>query len=220
MKIHILVPSHDMVHAVFASDLAKLVLHTARAFEKTEIVVTFKSGPYITTTRQELLKEAIKNEADFVLWLDSDMRFPKDTFHRLWDHDVAMVGVNGMRRAFPTWPTAIKYTGLDGGVPERLYPHESLKGLMEVEAMGFGVVLMAMADFKDIPPLTEGPWFTQAYIEHLDKWVGEDTMFCYLVRKELGIKVMIDQDLSWEIGHIGQVEFTPHHLEAGVAAGA
>ena len=120
MKIHILVPSHDMVHAVFASDLAKLVLHTARAFEKTEIVVTFKSGPYITTTRQELLKEAIKNEADFVLWLDSDMRFPKDTFHRLWDHDVAMVGVNGMRRAFPTWPTAIKYTGLAGGVPDGL----------------------------------------------------------------------------------------------------
>ena len=45
-----------------------------------------------------------------------------------------------------------------------------------------------------------------------DKGVGEDTSFCKLVRKELGIKIMVDQDLSWLIGHIGQVEIRPKHL--------
>ena len=216
MKINIVVPTHDMIPAMFAHDLAQLSIYTTSVMpEDTEIEVTFLPGTHISRARQELLKKALENEDDYVLWLDSDMRFPKNTLARLIQHDVALVGVNGMRRAFPTWPTAIKHTGLDGGKPERLFPHESLKGLAEVEAVGFGVLLMRMADFKNIPPLTEGPWFILQYIEHLDKWVGEDTMFCYNVRKKLGIKIMVDQDLSWEISHIGQMEFKPEHLEDG-----
>lgn len=213
MKIGIVVPTHDIVPAMFAYDLAQLVAYTVAAMpEDTEVGVAFLPGTYIHKARQELMQHVLEKKYDYVLWLDSDMRFPKETFAHLLRHKVAMVGANYVKRAIPTWPVALESTGLDGQTPERLYPSEDKTGLTEVEAVGFGVLLMRMADFQNMPPLSEGEWFAQEYIRETGQWVGEDVSFCRLVRKKLGIKVMVDQDLSWTIGHIGQMEYKQDHL--------
>jgi hypothetical protein len=214
MKINIVVPTHDIVPAMFAYDLAQLIMYTVGAMPgDTQIGLSFLPGTYIHRARQELMEHVLANEEDYVLWLDSDMRFPRESFAYLLQHKVAMVGINYAKRSLPTWPVAITKIGLGSGEkPERLYSVEGATGLVEVEAVGFGMVLMRMADFKNLPPLTQGAWFPQQYLPETDQWIGEDVSFCQLVRKKLGIKIMVDQDLSEACAHIGQMDYHLDHI--------
>ena len=211
MNINIVVPTHNDVPAMFAYDLAQLVAHTVGSMPgDTQIGVTFLPGTYIQCARQELMQHVLEVGDDFVLWLDSDMRFPKETFAHLIQHRVAMVGANYSKKAVLSEPTAIKHRG---NPPELLYPDNDATGLVEVESIGFGCLLMRIQDFKNLPPLTQGPWFEQTYHGETDHWTGEDVFFCELVRKKLGIKIMVDQDLSRAIAHIGPFEYLLDHVE-------
>jgi hypothetical protein len=217
MKINIVVPTHDQVPAMFAYDLAQLVAYTVAVMpEDTAIGVTFLPGTYIHTARQELMQHCLANGDDYVLWLDSDMRFPKETFAHLIQHKVPIVGINYAKRRLPPDTVAIKTLGLvgSGDKPERLYPDPEETGLVEVDAVGFGVLLMRMDDFRDIPPLSEGAWFDQRYIPETDQWIGEDVSFCIMLREKMGMKILVDQDLSYACAHIGQFEYTLGHVEA------
>ena len=217
MKINIVVPTHDTLPAMFAYDLAQLTAFTVASMpDKTEIGVTFLPGTYIQCARQELMQHVLSGGDDYVLWLDSDMRFPKESFAHLIQHEVAMVGINYCKKQVLSAPTAIKHIGREGSEkePKRLYPDDEATGLTEVESIGFGCLLMRMEDFKNMPPLTRGPWFEQTYDAEINQWTGEDTFFCELVRKKLGVKVMVDQDLSRACAHIGHFEYLLDHLIA------
>lgn len=213
MKINVFVPTHDMVPAMFAYDLGQLMAYTTNNMPNTTALgLTFLPGTYIHKARQELMLHALENGDDYVLWLDSDMRFPKETLHALLQHKVTMVGANYAKRSLPTEPVAIKHIG-DGVNPaERLHqtPFDEdmpAEGLVEVESIGFGALLMRVDKFRALPPLTEGPWFDQWYKADSDEWYGEDVNFCRLIRKKLGIKIFVDRDLSRVMGHIGQFEY-------------
>lgn len=212
-KINILVPTHDMIPALFAYDLGQLMAFTTMNMPAdTAIGLTFLTGTYIHVARQDLMLHALEQRDDYILWLDSDMRFPKETLVHLLQHKVTMVGANYAKRSLPTEPVAIKYIG-DGTEPaERLHqtPFDEdagLEGLVEVESIGFGAVLMKMDKFHNLPPLTEGPWFDQVYHPEYNEWYGEDVSFCKLIRKKLGIKIFVDRDLSRVIGHVGQFDY-------------
>ena len=214
MKINIFVPTHDNVPAMFAFDLGQLMAYTTHAMpEDTEIGLTFATGTYVHCARQEMMALALENKDDYVLWLDSDMRFPRETFSHLLQHDVTMVGANYSKRSLPPAPVAMKQIR-DGSEPPELLQQTVLaekpmpEGLTEVEAIGFGVLLMRMKEFHRLPPLTEGPWFDQHYNPEHDDWTGEDVSFCNLIRKKLGIKIYVDRDLSRVTGHIGQFNYT------------
>jgi hypothetical protein len=219
MKISIVVPTHEIVPAMFAFDLAQLVSFTVMSMpENTAIAVTFLPGTYIQCARQDLMKHVLyDSKDDYVLWLDSDMRFPKEAFVQLLQRKVAMVGANYSKRGILETPVAIKTIGRnEGETPEKLYTPEGATGLEEVESIGFGCLLMRMDDFRNLPPLTEGPWFEQTYRGDVDQWTGEDTFFCELVREKLGVRIMVDQDLSHAIAHIGQFEYLLAHTQAPV----
>ena len=211
MKINIFVPTHDTLPAMFAYDLGQLMAYTTWAMPKdTEIGLVFATGTYIHTARQELMIHALAAKDDYVLWLDSDMRFPRETLAHLIQHNVTMVGANYSKRTLPPEPVAIKRIDDE---PELLQQTEfqedmELEGLTEVEAIGFGVLLMRMKKFHALPPLTEGAWFDQHYDAENNEWYGEDVSFCKLIRKKLGIKIFVDQDFSRIIGHIGQYTYT------------
>lgn len=214
-RITIVVPTHDMVPAMFAYDLGQLMAFTTMNMPAdTQIGLAFLTGTYIHKARQDLMLHCLEQGDHYVLWLDSDMRFPKETLVALLQHKVTMVGANYAKRSLPTAPVAIKHIGDDGVHPaERLQqtPFDEgmeAEGLVEVESIGFGVLLMKMEAFHAMPPLTEGAWFDQHYDTELDEWYGEDVSFCKLIRKKLGIKIFVDRDLSRVIGHIGQFDYT------------
>ena len=77
MKTVIAVPCMDMVPVEFCESLATLR-------KVGECQVAFHKGSLIYTARNSLLDTAVKAEADWMLWLDSDMVFNPDLLERLF----------------------------------------------------------------------------------------------------------------------------------------
>ena len=75
MKVFVAIPSLDTVPALFCQSLALL----QRAGDT---IVGFQVGSLVYNARNELARQAIKSEADWVLWLDSDMVFSSDLLQK------------------------------------------------------------------------------------------------------------------------------------------
>ncbi len=199
MKIAIAIPSRDMVHAKFAFDLANLVGH----FKGGQINIMHSVGTLICDQRVDLATMALSAGADYILWLDTDMRFPKDALDRLLAHGKDIVGCNYSTRMLPPQPTATNFKG-SGFEPVVTLPENT--GLEEVGYMGFGCVLTKADVFKRM----EAPWFHLGYSTVNHKFIGEDVYFCRKAH-DIGIPVLIDHDLSKEIKHIGCFEYRLEH---------
>jgi hypothetical protein len=213
--VSICVPTHEFIPYQFAFDLANMCAFAVHASgDRIKIQTFVQAGTYVHRARQNLIDNV--PGAHYILWLDSDMRFPKETLLRLIQHDKPMVGINYSTRGVPPRFVAIKRVsidhqedGLGGKICATL---EDSTGLEEVEAIGFGAVLMKAAIIPTLP--TEGePWFWYG----LDKndrelHVGEDVWFCRLVR-EAGWQIFVDHDLSKECAHVGVLEYKVQHAE-------
>jgi hypothetical protein len=212
-RVIISIPTLDHVPYQFAIDLANMVGWSNAAIgDKVAIATNIVANTYIHKGRQQLLDEALKLGGHYVLWLDSDMRFPKDLLIRLLAHDKEMVGINYSTRGIPPRFVAIKRVGIDDenneGYACATYPDST--GLEEVEAVGFGAVLMKMVVTQTLPE--NEPWFWYGYNDAGRTHVGEDVWFCRLVRKG-GWKIYVDHDLSKECRHMGQMEFALEHAQ-------
>ncbi len=209
MKIITLVPCGSEMPSMTAYSLAQMQAQTVAAFSELQVQVgmAMEIGTYIHQARQSLLQAAIADGADFVLWVDSDMTFPEDAVVRLLAHKHPVVGINYSQRAFPPDFTAVKRMPRKRGeIGQKLVTGPDSEGLEEVDAMGFGLVLMEVAALAKLPDPDNVPWF---FFEQ--RWpgdhVGEDVWFCRLLREMCGLTLYVDHDLSRECGHVGQYEY-------------
>ena len=199
-KILIAVPCMDQLPAQFAHSLATL---TSYGIEDTQISVWFNLGSLIYTSRNEIAKKALLDEADLVMWFDSDMVFNPDTMINMLKHiDAGHDMVTGIyyRRTPPFTPTIFKTMDIDEDKQEAVWtefdkiPTEPF----EVAACGFGCVLMR----------------TEIFVSVFGKFgnmfspignVGEDIAFCWRAR-ECGYKILADPSIS--LGHVGHTIIT------------
>jgi hypothetical protein len=204
VRIAVLVPTHDYAPALFAYDLAQMQAHTVASFgEGAEVGLYFEVGTYVHQARESLLRQAVADGAHYALFLDSDMRFPPDTFVRLLDHGKPFVGINYSRREFPPTFTAAK-------AGELLVTSRESRGLEKVDSIGFGACLIETAILGRLP--ADRPWFWFDRTEAGDD-IGEDVYFCGLL-KDAGAPPFVDHDLSRACGHIGNFTFLCAHAEA------
>lgn len=207
-KILIAIPCMDMVACGFAQSLATL--------DKVgQCSVSFMVGSLIYTSRNNLAKQAIEMEADYILWFDSDMVFGTDTLTRLMqtmdegNYDI-LTGVYHNRVA-PYRPVIFEtlqlVTNDDGSIKDcehkqwdRALPEE----IFEVEGCGFGCVLMKTDVLFNMPE-DAGTWF--APIGN----IGEDCAFCIRAR-EAGYKIMCDPYVK--CGHVGHQMVTEKFYKA------
>lgn len=217
LRILIAIPTHATCTSLFTYDLSQLCLHTAAALPPDEghsINTVMVTHTYIHRARQDLAEFAIASGATHVLWLDSDMRFPRDTIERLLAHmdKRRIVGVNYSTRSVPADFVAIKHLPVDEkDVGLKLITREDSTGLEEVDAMGFGVVMMPVSVFNEFPDPATDPWFWFR-MGSFGNHVGEDVHFFQLAASK-GIKSYVDHDLSKECAHVGELEFLLSHAE-------
>lgn len=207
MKVAICLPCRDMVNTAFAYDLARLTAHwSARHIPNGDQLLIFTSqGTLIVNQRADLAKSALKAGADYILWLDTDMRFPKDVLDRLLAHKKPIVAANYATRRLPVDTVAFRLHENGGWETVKT---GNKTGLEKVEAVGMGVMLMDTKVLKEMPQ----PWFSITYHQNSDEYSGEDIFFCYKANK-LGHEVLIDHDLSREVKHIGSFEFGHEHVD-------
>lgn len=168
-------------------------------------VLYFNNGTILSEQRVDLAKSALREGADWLVWFDSDMRFPVDTIERLIAHNKPIVAAG-----YPTRkPPAIEPTQyLDHETYKRAYVEKDDTGLKQIASTGFGCIVVHRSVFEAM----ERPWFHIPWDEKEQRFdCGEDIWFCRQATKS-GFKIYMDCDLSKEIAHIGSYEFT--HKEA------
>jgi hypothetical protein len=181
----IAVPALSNVPAVFATDLAMLYAETSRAIP--QVTLAMMVGTFVHQAREKLLHDVTELwGATHILWLDTDMTFPRDTALRLLKHDKEIVAANYVTRVLPSRPTARK----DG----KCVSSGDVNGLETVDHVGMGVFLMST---HLVPHLPRPRFWYSTETE------TEDVYFCRLLRSA-GHDIWVDHDLSHSVGHIGQ----------------
>jgi hypothetical protein len=193
-KLAILVPCRENVYSLFTASLVELVKTTIMA--GIDVHVLYDQSTILLSQREKLAKQALSINADYALWLDSDMLVPSTTAMRLMGHNKDIVCGNYMKRSVPLQTVA--YT--ERGDWDSWLPLESQEELEEVEGIGMGCMMIKTEILKNIEP----PFFNFEYYDN--DWHGEDFYFQQKLR-DAGYKIWVDMNLSRQIYHIGQWAF-------------
>src|SRR5574343_15556 len=129
-----------------------------------------------------------------VLWLDADHVFNPDLAcvlaRQFVNPEIDMISALYYGRLAPYLPVAY----VKDGNPSK-YTHYPLievpNWLWEVDAVGFGALMMKLDVFKRVPE----PWFT------LESNAGEDIAFC-VKAKEHGVRIFLEG--QYKLGHFGE----------------
>ena len=185
--VAVCVPCQDLVHHDFMLSLIGM-LFVSQPFCRPALQ-TYQ-GAAISWSRNALVELSLKNKADWLLFVDSDMTFPNETLGHLLNRGRSVIGATYPRRRAP-------FDSLG-----RLKPHPgrdvSNGGVFEAEFIPGGMLLVKASVFRQI----KKPWFEETYDYSQDPpFVTEDYGFCNKA-KAAGVSIWIDIDLSQHIGHL------------------
>jgi len=186
-RVAVCIPSGTMVHADFAIALSALVAHSMGT---TQIGVWNRKGTLVEEARNLLVEEAMAWRPDWLLWLDTDHRFPPEALLRLLGHDTDIAAAT-YRGRWPPFPVAGSF----------LDPTHDLAagGLVEAEWLPAGLMLVRAAVYRAFPR----PWYRNSY-DAAGAITGEDVNFCRAARAA-GASVWCDLDLSRDVLHLGEL---------------
>jgi hypothetical protein len=141
------------------------------------------------------IEMVVKTKGDFVLMSDPDMTFTSEDIKKLIKHNKDIIAGLFFQRRAPFKPLMFKKDARRGRYFNIMkYP----KGLMEVDAVGTGFILIKRSVFEKLSE----PWFLHT---NPSKGLSEDLYFCNKAQ-ENGFKIFVDTTVK--IGHIGDYEAT------------
>lgn len=190
MKILIAVPCMDQVPAVFAHSLASLN-------KVGECSVQFNIGSLIYASRNTLAISGMKDGADYIFWLDSDMVFDSNTLkymvNVMKEHpEVDILTGLYFRRTPPFSPVLFDKLEMHDDITEWTEFETIPTEMFEVGGCGFGCVLARTDIFMDVHAKF-GNMF--APIGN----TGEDLAFCWRAR-QCGFHIYCDPAV--QLGHV------------------
>ena len=192
MKILIAVPCMDMVPVAFCHSLAQLQ-------KVGDCYLTMKAGSLIYTSRNSLATEAIKSEADYVFWLDSDMVFtPEIVEDLMFSGKEIVTGIAHSRR--PPYSSCI-FTEIYPGVQK--WKGEYPKSTFEIAACGMACCLMSTEVLSAVHDK-----FGMAFQPTPE--YGEDVAFCWRA-SQCGYKIWAEPGVR--VGHVGRRVIYPEDWE-------
>lgn len=201
MKTLIAIPCGDLCHTDFLRSLLGLEAVG-------EAQYTFAQGSLVYDARNRLAEAAINGGFDRVLWLDSDMIFPRDLMRRMHGHlDAGLQMITGVysTRKPPIRPTLYSELTLTQAPGEKFATpgHKQITELPKepftVAGCGFGCVMVTVDLLRRVWE-TYGAGFTPA------SGFGEDLSFCLRV-SDLGEKIWCDPGIV--CGHVGMTVYYP-----------
>lgn len=151
----------------------------------------------IAQVRENLVEQAFDRACTHILMMDTDqIYYTEDMINIMLSRNKPFLGTVVHRRYPPFDP--IVYRGELGKytqVPdENIYNGE----VIEVDAFGFGCVLLELKHLLDLPQ----PWFCDAFTDD-ERPVGEDINFCHCLR-QAGHKLFVDTSIR--ISHLALAE--------------
>lgn len=165
-----------------------------------QLGLVVQTGSILPQLRHRIVRRAMDLDATHILFIDSDQSFPPHTLRQLLSHRLPVVGCNIATKVIPPTTTARYKSDVSrAGVP---VPPSSEGGVEKVWRLGMGLMLVEMDVFRRVEP----PWFQVIYRPEVDDYEGEDWFFCSRL-EEHGIGIYVDNDLSLEVGHWGELKY-------------
>lgn len=188
MRIAIIVPSGDLIHADTVGSLIQISCNLIMAGHAPAFISPRSST--IQRGRNMGAKAALDQRADYLYWQDSDVVAPADTVVRLLSWRKPVIGGTYRRRRPPFTQTAEDHHG----EPVRL----DRSGIGKVPRLPGGCILVDAKVYQALPK----PWYDMPWDEDRQTQTGEDEFFCDLCRDN-HIQPWLDYGLSRELGHVG-----------------
>ena len=200
-KLAVLIPCRDTLHSAHALALAELVKFNT--MNNIDTHVFMDASTILLTQRERLATNAVGLNADYMLWLDSDMVFPATTAVRLLAHNELVVAGNYIRRQKPYKGVAYKKIG-DW---EKPLSFDIQDELVSVAGVGMGCLLIKTDIFKELSK----PWFDFQWTPSSNDFLGEDMYLCQKITAA-GYSIKIDTMISQELHHLGTFAFNAELL--------
>lgn len=158
LRVCVAVPSGDTWRSGTSTDIAALCMVASQ--QGIEVMILNVQTSMVSMARNNTVEWAKKNNCDYLMWVDSDMRIPPDTIPRLLKRQKDIVGATYNKRV-PPHETLGK---LKGDVP-----HDALikgmSGLHEALLLPGGCILVKMSVYEKV----KWPWYYETYL-----WPGKD----------------------------------------------
>lgn len=164
--------------------------------QKYEIKILFSNAFPISVARNELVLEALEKGFDYLLFLDTDMLFPNNIIDLLLNMKKDIASALYFSKNPPYRPIIRKKHGNSYAVVKQV----DLNKIIEVDAVGFGSILIKRQVFEKIQEKEGLPFFQ--LMDARDIPVGEDVYFCEKAGKA-GFKIFVNTGLI--CGHIGSI---------------
>jgi hypothetical protein len=161
----------------------------------------------IPSARNTLVKRALENEAEWVLFVDDDQVFAPGMLTNLLAHEKPIVGALYLQRAGAHHPIAFSHryeNGLYEQINLRELPGE---GLLKVQAVGTGGILIRTEVFRAISDQPD--WFEHGTSEN-GWYASEDIVFCEKAQQS-GYEIYVD--LGTPIGHMLPAAVWPSFID-------
>ena len=150
--------------------------------------------------RNRVAAEFLKTDAEWLLWLDTDMVFtPVDFDNILRRGGMGNPIVTGLyyRASDPPTPCAMRYKDGHARVLTTVAPNKAIS----VDTAGFGFMLTHREVLEKMAPQYNPthPWFDNGQIGPNGQALADDSSFCFRA-KELGYDIILDTSIR--LGHI------------------
>lgn len=158
----------------------------------------FQIGGYVSINRNSLVKEAIAAKGTHIMFIDTDMVFPKNAIRNLMANDKEIVAANYNIRLGPlsTEQGGTVVTFFDMITKKPYHPMKVPKKLFKCYTLGTGFMLIDLKVFKKL----KFPWF-ESWQDKTGDHTTEDVDFCKKAHIA-GFDVWCDPTIP--VGHIGQ----------------
>jgi len=186
--------------------------------------VFLSRGMPIDVTREQMVKDILKEGFEWIFFLDSDVIMPNNTIPTLLSHNLPLVcGVYDAKKegVYPAMWVRTKAEEKDaqGNITtkEAFGAVANWKGRMiKVDVIGCGCMLVHRSVFEKIRGKTDLPfflWTKERNRELMKKMnlpdplmadVSEDFYFCMLAKQYAGVDIVVDTDIR--CGHIATMK--------------
>jgi ubiquinone/menaquinone biosynthesis C-methylase UbiE len=201
MKIGICVPLYNVVPASFFVNFINRISEFYQQ-EKYDVQIYLQNSTIVDKARNELVRMAIKDNCDYVFFIDSDTIIPSGALEDLLAMDKDIASGLYFSKGKPYLPVARIKEGDKHGFLEDFEFNE----IMEVQGVGMGCCLIKTSIFKEM----EFPYFKLEWRQKdgIHYQIAEDLYFCDEAVK-LGHKVFLNTGVVCD--HFGS-EVGPSHF--------
>lgn len=194
IKVAVGVPSGDMIHADFSMALINLTLTSV--YNGIQVAIINQKSSVIEMGRATIVEQAKDINADYLLFLDSDMMFPPNLLVELINQQKTenkkVICCDAVRRRPP-------FTQVVKDIKGKHIDYDKIpKRLVELKGGTSAIQLIDMSVFE----MMERPYFLVTWNDAEQEYLGEDYYFTKRLSK-FGIKMYCDTFLSRKIIHIG-----------------